>query len=244
MGSAADSPALSQRVDVVIAARNEESRIGAVIAAARAARCVGSILAVVNGSNDQTAAIARELGVEVLELPEANKGRAILTALTLVNSSVVCLLDADLCDLSPAHIEALIVPVLDDPSIMTCGILPNRRGRLTLRHDFLWFFSLSGQRACRVDLLRELEPRRASGYRIEVALNSLAYRRNVAIRRIGFSGVRHIQRELKEFPTRKPVKWFTIAHCYAQYGYLLASEFARFCLPRVGRPLSVPADGV
>ena len=216
--------------DVLISARNEESRIGTVISAALTCPDVGKVIAVVNGACDSTAAVARSYGVETIELLNADKGLAVLAALKLVEAETVCLLDSDLESVAPHHISSLIRPVLADELTMTCGILQSRRGLLTLRYSRLWLLSLTGQRACRASLLRELDPSRARGYKLEVALNSVAFRRRIAVKRVGLEGVQHVQRERKEFPTPVPVKWATILYCYIQYGYLLVSELPRLAV--------------
>ena len=62
----AGSPA---RVLIVIPAHNEEPRLGAVIAAARAALPEAAVLVVDDGSGDATTRVARESGAIVLPLP-------------------------------------------------------------------------------------------------------------------------------------------------------------------------------
>ena len=214
--------------DVIISARNEETRIDGVIRAAAGAALSGQVIVAVNGSRDGTAERARTCGVETIETPEANKGHAVLSALERVGSEVVLLLDADLLHITPEHVDSLIAPALLEPGVMTCGILPNCRGQATLQYPRLWFFSLSGQRALETRMLRSLDPRRASGYRIEVALNSMTYHWGTRVVRVSLDGVEHVQREKKEWPTSRPIKWWTIAHCYAQYRWLIFTELPRF----------------
>jgi len=75
--------------------RNEARTLSAVIAEAqRAARPGDRVWFVDSASTDDSIAIARELGVEVIEAPEG-KGRAIAAALERCNDGYICLLDAD-----------------------------------------------------------------------------------------------------------------------------------------------------
>src|ERR1700736_4489236 len=78
-----------------VVGRNEAQTLGGVIQAARQAACAGDSVWFVNsGSSDGSAAIARRLGVEVIEAP-AGKGRAIASALGRCETRYLCLLDAD-----------------------------------------------------------------------------------------------------------------------------------------------------
>jgi glycosyltransferase involved in cell wall biosynthesis len=87
---------LEPRVSVVIAARNEEATIREVIWSAKAL-VPEEIIVVVNGSADTTAAIAKEEGVRVYEVPEPlghDVGRAVGAA--MARCEILLFLDSDM----------------------------------------------------------------------------------------------------------------------------------------------------
>ena len=75
---AADGPngrvAVSERLTVLVAARDEEERIGATVAALRDAFPDAEIVVADDGSGDATAARAEAAGARVVRLPRARKG--------------------------------------------------------------------------------------------------------------------------------------------------------------------------
>ncbi len=99
-------------VDVVIPALNEERSIGRVVGDIVDSR-VRRIVVVDNGSTDQTVAVARHAGAEVLREPRRGYGRACLTALARLHADppdVVVFLDGDYSDF-PEEIPLLLGPI-------------------------------------------------------------------------------------------------------------------------------------
>jgi glycosyltransferase involved in cell wall biosynthesis len=84
-------------VCVIIPARDEADRIGATV---RAARALGRVVVVDDGSRDETAALAREAGASVVRLARnRGKGAALAAGLAAAGGSgLVLFLDADLGD--------------------------------------------------------------------------------------------------------------------------------------------------
>jgi glucosyl-3-phosphoglycerate synthase len=104
-----------RNVSVCIPARDEEATIHGVLAP-----LVGLVeqVLVVDSSRDSTAALAREAGAEVLEVPDAlGKGDAVWQAIPSLRGDVVVLLDADLESVDDSYVRGLAGPLLARPEV-------------------------------------------------------------------------------------------------------------------------------
>jgi hypothetical protein len=81
---------------VLIAARDEEGRIGATVRALRAAFPAAAVIVADDGSRDGTAAEAEQAGATVLRLPHRGKGQALTLAERAAPPGPLLLCDADL----------------------------------------------------------------------------------------------------------------------------------------------------
>lgn len=111
----------SARIAVAIPCYNEAAAIATVVASFRAVLPSAEILVVDNNSTDGTGAIARGLGVRVLDVPEQGKGHAVRAAFAaLADQDVVLLTDGD--GTYPAECAPrLLAPVLEGTADMTVG---------------------------------------------------------------------------------------------------------------------------
>jgi glycosyltransferase involved in cell wall biosynthesis len=160
----------------IIPAYNEAPRIGAVLLAALGAKTISRVLVVDDGSTDGTADVASGYGVEVLRLsPNRGKGGAMLEGVARSSEPVVCFLDADLIGILPAHIDAMVAPVLRGEFSMVAGLsdhgLKDFWGKLQPALPLI-----TGQRAVQRAVLAKVPLSFWRGYRIEVAINELARR--------------------------------------------------------------------
>jgi hypothetical protein len=87
---------VAEPVAVLVAARNEEGRIGATIAALREAFPGAEVIVADDGSADATAAEAEAAGARVLRLPHRGKGQALTLAEQAAPPGRLLLCDADL----------------------------------------------------------------------------------------------------------------------------------------------------
>jgi glucosyl-3-phosphoglycerate synthase len=119
--------ARSETVSVCLPARNVAATIGPIVSALIPLREQGLIdqILVVDGSSDETPAIARAIGAEVYDqetlMPELGpvrgKGDAMWRALALLTGEVVCFLDADSEHFGSHYVSGLLGPLLTDPRI-------------------------------------------------------------------------------------------------------------------------------
>lgn len=121
----------SQRVSVIIPARDEEATVGSIV---RAITCdlmsgpeplVDELLVVDSDSTDATAATAREAGARVVAASEVlpdiptvpGKGEAMWRGLAATDGDIVVFIDADLHSFSSEHVLALLGPILTEPTV-------------------------------------------------------------------------------------------------------------------------------
>jgi len=101
----------TQKVSVVIPARNEELGIGIVL---RACKPYADELLVVDGhSSDRTREIAEQHGARVIDDNGKGKGDAIRVAIEAVTGDIIVFIDADHSH-CPDDIPGLIAPILSD----------------------------------------------------------------------------------------------------------------------------------
>jgi len=160
--------------DVVIPARNEAPTIGAVVAAAREARGIGTVFVVDDGSTDDTASVAAAAGAIVLtSAGRADKARALATGVEASSAEVLLFFDADILDVTPAHFESLVAPVLNGGYVMCCGLVDYGRVRSRL---FLRLPPITGLRAIRRSVFEAIGEEKRNGFQIEIMINEVIAR--------------------------------------------------------------------
>ncbi len=169
------------KVSVLMAAYNEESRIGDTIKTLRMIPAIKEIIVVDDGSRDATWQKALEAGCKVIKLPvNSGKGAALNAGAASVTGQVVLLIDADL-GASAREAEKLIEPVVNKEADLTIAKFPPSRGKggfglvKKLAAWGVYLYSgttcdsvLSGQRAMTLEVFKKLLPF-TPGYSVEVA---------------------------------------------------------------------------
>ena len=178
------------RVVVLVAARNEEKRIGSTVEAIATIEGLDEIVVVDGASSDRTVSEARRTGARVLRAPATveGKGGALEGALRrIAPADIFLLLDADL-GATAKEGSLLLREVRSGAADLAIGVLPRQAGhggfRLVKRtasglirrlSGFVAMEPLSGQRAIRVEVLNAVRPL-APGFGIEVAMTIDAVR--------------------------------------------------------------------
>ena len=182
-------------VSAVVPAYNEAGRVGRVLAVLRQVAELSEIIAVDDGSADATwadiqAAAASDPRVRgVKHAVNRGKGAALFTGARAAQSDVLLFLDADLMNLAPSHVQALMDPVCRGEADMSLGLFCSWHLNTTLAH---WITPwLSGQRCLPKDKFLQLSEHNASGYGVETALSLTARRRGWRCRHVLWLGVFH-----------------------------------------------------
>lgn len=185
------------KVAVVIPAYNEAARLGAVLDGVCRSNVVNEIVVVSDGSTDSTARVARSFpGVTVLELPyNRGKGAALCAGVAATSCEVLVFIDADLVGLEPAHVDAIVRPILDRECEMCIGVF--RGGRFWSDAAQRISPYISGQRALRRYLFEGVPYLMDVRMGVEVALNTFARRCKAKVLRVALRGVTHTPKERK-----------------------------------------------
>lgn len=156
----------------IIPAYNEASRIQPVIRAALGARTVQRVVVVDDGSIDNTARFARQVGAHSLQLNHnRGKGQAMLAGVRATTEPIVVFLDADLQGLLPEHIDRLVTLVAQDQCVMAMG-LRDYGPRWNQLQTALP--RITGERAVLRTVLEQIPGAFWNGFRVEAGMNAVA----------------------------------------------------------------------
>lgn len=182
-------------IAAILPSYNEARNIGIVMEVLRHTRGIDEIIFVDDGSTDGTVEQIQEF---LHSEPRARlirhdknqgKGAAMFTGWESTQAPFLIMLDTDLKDLHPEHVQELIEPVLQHHAEMTLGLFVGGRLHTDLA---LWVTPfLTGQRGLRADLMKHVSRNAAEGYGFEVALTVAANRQGFRTRVVPMKGVWH-----------------------------------------------------
>jgi glycosyltransferase involved in cell wall biosynthesis len=119
-------------VSLIIPAYNEAPRIGKVLKNAKAVDEIKEIIVVDDGSTDGTDKVAKEFGADIIKHHKnLGKGEAIKTGISHAKKEILLFLDADLANMTPDKITALIRPILRNRADFVKASFGLKRGRVT-----------------------------------------------------------------------------------------------------------------
>ncbi len=180
-------------MSVIIPAHNEAECLGKTLASLHG-YSLQEIIVVDDGSVDETAAIARRHGVDVLVNKNCQgKARAVAKGVAAATEDIILLVDADLGETAGLTVK-LFDTLRRDNLDMVVAVLPEKKGGFgILRGMAYWGIvimaktklkqPLSGQRAFRKEIFQDcLGPCR--GFGLEVALSLDALRKGYKIREV------------------------------------------------------------
>jgi glycosyltransferase involved in cell wall biosynthesis len=223
-----DTPTQSRKplIAAIIPTYNEELNVMGVLEVLHATSMLDEIILVDDGSTDKTAetlrkAAATDPRMHVIQ-HEKNKGKgqALFSGWAATNAPILLLLDADLKNLTPEHIQALLAPVIEHRADMTLGLFQHGHLLTDISHWLTPF--LTGQRGLRSELLKHISHEAAQGYGFEVALTVAAGQGNYHTRIVALKGVWHPS---SEFRTERGGYWNGKVWRYRMYGQIIRAWF-------------------
>lgn len=180
---------------VVVPAHNEAETIGNVLLAATGARSITQVVVIADRCDDDTAALSRSFGVDVLEIDAGDKGTAMTMGLERAGGTDTLFLDADVVGLTTAHVDALALA--PPPGGMVVGL---RAGG-----NSSGLPPISGERRIPTAFGRSL-PLAHAGFRAELVIDVGVARAGLAHRHYRLAGVTNPSR-----PLRHPLMWADVA---------------------------------
>jgi polyisoprenyl-phosphate glycosyltransferase len=198
-----DNPRQSRKplVAAILPTYNEELNVSSVLEVLRGTCILDEIILVDDGSSDKTFEILTQAAavdhrIQLIRHSEnKGKGEAIFSGWAATSAPILLLLDADLKDLTPEHVRALLAPVIDHRADMTLGLFQGGHLATDLSHRITPF--LTGQRGLRSELLKDISREAAAGYGFEIALTVTARQRNFRTRVVTLKGVWHPSSEFR-----------------------------------------------
>jgi glycosyltransferase involved in cell wall biosynthesis len=198
-----DNPRQSRKplIAAILPTYNEALNVSGVLDVLRATSILDEIILVDDGSSDKTVEILNQAAaidrrIQVIQHSEnRGKGQAIFSGWAATTAPILLLLDADLKDLTPDHIQALLAPVIDHRADMTLGLFKGGHFSTDLSHWLSPF--LTGQRGLRAELLKCISREAAAGYGFEIALSVTAGQHNYRTRVVALKGVWHPSSEFR-----------------------------------------------
>lgn len=182
----------------IVPAYNEGPRLAPVLEVVTAHPLVDAVVVVDDGSDDETSRVAGRFPVTVLRHRDnRGKGAALQTGIDTADPADLYLfLDADLINLKPEHIDALLAPLAEaDGPLFTIGVFKGGNPFVHLAQNL--FPVLNGQRAFKGELIRILPDLSFARFGVEVLLNRFADEQDISYQWVPLHDISHYTKEAK-----------------------------------------------
>ena len=189
----------TEKISVVVPAYNEAGTIVAVIEELKKCSLIGEIIVVDDGSNDDTAEVARLAGARVISHKD-NIGKAVAmeTGVKATKNPIIMFVDADITGFTAQKMEKIISPVLNGNRIMYIGVI--RRRAYWFNKIMRLLPLISGLRVIKKELWSKVPDKYKKGYQMEIALNYFASTSGQKVGHCFLGGIRHVIKEKKRGP--------------------------------------------
>lgn len=182
-------------VSAIIPAFNEAERVARAIRTLRTSSYINEIIVVNDGSTDNTTAVAKSAGAQVITLPQNNgKAQAMHAGVRMAQNNTILFCDGDMYGFDAAGIATIVLPVLHKESDLMIGIRPFT----SYAKCFLPFLArISGFRCLTRDHWFAIPSTFMSGYQIELGMNFVAKENGWRVRAVTVPGLSHTVKESK-----------------------------------------------
>lgn len=214
-------------VSVIIPAFNEEKTVGNVVKTVSKVDYIDEIIVVDDGSYDKTALSAENAGATVIQhTKNRGKGAAIKTGFKNSKGDIIVFLDADIENLTPQQVDAIIQPIITGEADITKTKFKRIAGRvteLTAKPLLNFFFPelkfdqpLSGQFAAKRSFLSKIKLE--DDYGVDVGIVLDADVRGLRIKEVDIGEIHHMLSPLHELNTVATEVVRTIVQRATEYG--------------------------
>jgi polyisoprenyl-phosphate glycosyltransferase len=158
-------------IDAVVPARNEASTIAEVIDAVAASKYVREVIVVDDGSSDGTADVAVAAGAKVIHRDgrHGSKAHAMAAGVAATDADAILFVDADLLGETPAHFDAICLPLVESRCVMSIGTFDYG----VLNPLVLRLPPTTGERVMPRWVFEAIPPQKLDGYTIEMMINEV-----------------------------------------------------------------------
>ncbi|MFW6238166.1 MAG: glycosyltransferase family 2 protein [Halanaerobiales bacterium] len=183
------------KICTLIPAYNEEKTINKIVKTVSNIDRIDRVIVVDDGSTDNTAGEAGKAGAEVISLNEnRGKGAALMKGIAGIEADILLMLDGDLIGLTADHVHKLLAPVLKNDVDMAVGIFDHGQGLTDLAQQVTP--KLSGQRAIKLDILKEIQDLDDTGFGVEISINNYV-KNHGDIEYVELRNLSHVMKEEK-----------------------------------------------
>ena len=188
-------------IAAIIPTYNEERNVADVLEVLHATTILDEVILVDDGSSDKTVEILQKAALRdrrfrvIQHEKNRGKGQAIFSGWAATNLPILLLLDADLKNLTPGHIQALLDPIINHHADMTLGLFRGGHFGTDFSHWLTPF--LTGQRGLRAELLKYVSREASAGYGFDIALTMAAHQKGYRKRVVALKGVWHPSSETR-----------------------------------------------
>lgn len=172
------------KTTLIIPAHNEAENIEPVLKTALQAKdIIDEILVIADACQDQTAAIARKHGVQILERKTSRgKGDAMMAGVKKAQGEIIMFADADLKGLTIEHLKQVLTPVLKNEAVMSIGLRDRLFGLSALIPKIFPMYAIGGERAMTKEFFNQLPiDENMFDFGIETVMNYYAKKNNLKV---------------------------------------------------------------
>jgi hypothetical protein len=212
-------------IAAILPTYNEEINVAGVLEVLHATSILDEVILVDDGSSDRTVEILLQAASMdqrfkvIQQETNCGKGQAIFSGWAATSAPILLLLDADLKNLTPYHIQTLLDPIINHHADMTLGLFRGGHFSTDASHWVTPF--LTGQRGLRAELLKYVSREASAGYGFEVALTMSAHQKGYRKRVVPLKGVWHPRSEMR---TERGF-WFGIYWKVRMYGQIIRAWY-------------------
>lgn len=183
-------------VAAIIPAYNEDRTVGLVVKAVKAVSSIDEVIVVDDGSYDKTHATAEGAGARVITVrPNQGKGKAMTVGVSLTDAKIILFVDADFLNLTPAHIEEILKPILENEYDMVTGVVDRGKSLNKIMGSIEDPFA--GIRALKREIWDKTPQEFKEGYVVDSGLHVTASRAGKRIRNIVLENLKQVTKTKK-----------------------------------------------